>query len=138
MKKLLLLSYTLLIGLVSISQTTVTTVGFNSCYWNDTTQRFDIECQYRYLSESKFSFNECDTIFTQTTPEMSSTYYIDSTDHKVDYDRQVWVYYVTSGMGNRYVYFFDIKNDEIRFLPWDGSYIVYAKIKNIWDNPPSK
>ena len=48
MSKLLLLC-TVLIGLTSAAQTTVTTIGFNSCYWNDSTQRFDIECQYRYL-----------------------------------------------------------------------------------------
>ena len=138
MSKLLLLLCTVLIGLTSTAQTTVTTIGFNSCYWNDSTQRFDIECQYRYLSASKFSFNEGVTMITHTTSEMTSTYYIDSTDHRLDYDRQLWVYYVTSDVGNRYAYFFDIKNDEVRALPWDGSYIIYAQIKNVWDDTPSK
>jgi hypothetical protein len=45
---------------------------------------------------------------------MKSTYYVTSSEY--DNEKEVWSYYVTSDVGNKYLYIFDPKNKEIRTL----------------------
>ena len=135
MKKLLLLC-TVLIRLTSTSQITITTEGFEACGWNTETEKYDYDCFSDDKESSRFTFNKDVTMFVHTTPEMTSTYYIDSTDHQLEEERGLWVYFVTSDVGNRYLYFFDLKYSEVRAIPFNGSYIITATIKQLWDDTP--
>jgi hypothetical protein len=53
-------------------------------------------------------------MFTDTTENIKSTYYV----NKKEYDEvnDVYTYEVTSDVGNKYYYIFDPKNKEIRVL----------------------
>jgi len=58
--------------------------------------------------------NESETMFTHTIETMKSTYYVNSSEY--DETNKVWLYEVTSDVGNKYTYIFDIKNMQIRAL----------------------
>ncbi|MGB9701261.1 MAG: hypothetical protein ACPL1A_00890 [Candidatus Kapaibacteriota bacterium] len=92
------------------------------CDWNEKTQKFETKCD-GYEESSLFVMNKNETMFTHTTPEMKSTYYVD----KKEYDEQndVYTYDVTSDVGNKYFYIFDVKNKEIRAVfEQDGKTIL--------------
>lgn len=92
------------------------------CDWNEKTQKFETKCD-GYEESSLFVMNKSETMFTHTTPEMKSTYYVD----KKEYDEQndVYTYDVTSDVGNKYFYIFDVKNKEIRAVfEQDGKTIL--------------
>jgi hypothetical protein len=56
--------------------------------------------------------NEAETMFTHTIESMKSTYYVSSKEY--DAENDVYTYFVTSDVGNKYYYVFDPKNKEIR------------------------
>lgn len=58
--------------------------------------------------------NEAETMFTHTTETMKSSYYVTGREYDSEYD--VYTYLVTSDVGNKYYYIFDLKNKEIRAL----------------------
>ena len=121
----------LLMGvLVGQAQITLTTEGSGVCYWNEETEHFDKECRFNEETVTKFWFNYGETVLVHTTSEMKSTYYVDSTDHKEDKD--LYIYYVTSDVGNKYVYYFDIANYEIRTMTMTGEYLIVNFIKGIF------
>jgi hypothetical protein len=69
--------------------------------------------------------NKDETMFTHTIESMKSTYYVTSSEY--DKEKEVWSYYVTSDVGNKYLYIFDPKNKEIRALyVKDGKSILIA------------
>lgn len=82
------------------------------CDWNDSTQKFD-NCR-GYEEASLFTMNKAETIFTHTTDEVKSTYYIKSSEH--DKQKEIWTYLVTSDVGNEYICVFDPKNKVIKFV----------------------
>jgi hypothetical protein len=58
--------------------------------------------------------NENETLFKHTTETISSTYYVQSKEY--DKKNDVYTYFVTSDVGNKYYYVFDLKNKEIKAL----------------------
>ena len=97
------------------------------CYWNSTSKEYT-NCSG---SESNclFAFNKEFTMFTHTTEEMKSTYYITSSEY--DQSKEIWFYYTTSDVGNKYLFIVDPKNKQIRTLPLKegADYIIAYTIK---------
>ena len=82
------------------------------CSWNDYKQKYE-NCK-GYEESSIFVMNQAETMFTHTTETMKSSYYVNSSEYDSEYD--VYTYFVTSDVGNKYYYIFDLKNKEIRVL----------------------
>lgn len=127
--------------LIAAFQLALVSIGFSqtyfSCYyrqiceWNDFTEDFDI-CE-GYDEQSMFKMNAEETMFIHTTETIRSSYYINSTEY--DTERELWVYDVTSDVGNNYMYIFDPNNDEIRVLIFaeDGSSsLIRFYVKSMW------
>mgnify|MGYP001209334983 CR=1 FL=1 len=88
-----------------------------TCEWNNQKKTFD-NCK-GYEESSLFVMNKTETMFTHTTEDMKSTYYVDKKTY--DEDNKVWLYTVTSDIGNKYLFAFDPKNKEIRALVLDSN-----------------
>ncbi len=94
------------------AQTSFTCSHRENCKWNVTTEEFD-DCD-RYEDPSMFVLNADETMFTHTTESIKSTYYVNERNY--DSEAELWLYSVTSDVGNKYIYAFDPKNKEIRAL----------------------
>ena len=108
----------LMVAFLAMTFTAKAQVSFScwhreSCAWNDELDNFETECT-GYDEASLFVMNEAETMFTHTTENIKSTYYV----NKKEYDEvnDVYTYEVTSDVGNKYYYIFDPKNKEIRVL----------------------
>ncbi|MBU3676607.1 MAG: hypothetical protein FGM54_05420 [Chitinophagaceae bacterium] len=113
MKKLLLLIFVFIFHSVVVSaQTSFSCTYRQYCKWNKYLEKFE-DCQ-GYEESSLFVMNKNETMFTHTIETMKSTYYVNSSEY--DKEKDVWSYYVTSDVGNKYLYVFDPKNLEIRVL----------------------
>ncbi|MDC1395640.1 hypothetical protein N8368_03940 [Bacteroidia bacterium] len=99
-----------------LAQVSISCRAREYCNWNSDDEKFE-DCSGREES-SLFVLNENRTLFTHTTETMSSTYYIQDVEH--DKENDLYLYKVISDVGNKYLYVFDIKNDEIRALPLNG------------------
>ncbi len=82
------------------------------CNWNEDIEEFE-NCE-GHEENSLFKMNSDETMFTHTTEEMQSTYYVNSSEY--DSENDVYTYTVSSDAGNEYFYIFDIKNKEIRVV----------------------
>lgn len=131
MKKLLLLC-TVLIGLASTAQVTVTTMTASYCGWNEDTKKFDVDCSFTAEHSARIAFNKAETMFVHTTAAITSTYYVNYIDHQLEEDRDLYVYHVTSDVGNDYVYYVDVKYNELRVMAGDGSYLLMYRIKSVF------
>ncbi len=100
------------------------------CQWNENLKKFQ-NCN-GYDASSMFSFNEKETMFTHTTSEMTSTYYITKSSYNEELD--IFTYDVVSDVGNDYVYVVDMKNKEIRalFHTEGKTYMVIFVIKSMF------
>jgi hypothetical protein len=111
MKKILLLGFTLMMISLTISaQTFFSSYKETYTFWDEKKSEF-----VQYSEEnvnSMFELNDTETMFTHTTPSMSSTYYIKG--REFDYEKEVWTYKVLSDVGNKYIYVFDPKHNQIR------------------------
>ena len=83
------------------------------CDWNEATQNYEDNCR-GYDEASLFVMNESETMFTHTTENIKSTYYVKEREY--DEENDVWTYNVTSDVGNEYYYIFDPNNKEIRVV----------------------
>lgn len=83
------------------------------CDWNDALEEFESDCR-GYDEASLFVMNEDETMFTHTTENIKSTYYVKEREY--DAKNDVYTYDVVSDAGNKYYYIFDPKNKEIRVL----------------------
>lgn len=87
------------------------------CSWNNYTERFG-DCN-GYEESSLFVMNDSETMFTHTIESMKSTYYVTSREY--DAENEVYTYFVTSDVGNKYYYVFDPKNKEVRAMYTDDN-----------------
>tara|TARA_B110000285_G_scaffold207369_1_gene246694 strand:- start:719 stop:1126 length:408 start_codon:yes stop_codon:yes gene_type:complete len=131
MKNILLIVLVLL-GSIAYAQKTVTTIDSQICYWNDSAKEFTDSCRYKEENPARLSFNDEETMFIHTTFTMTSTYYVTGTDHKKEEDGEVYIYFTTSDVGNKYIVFIDLEYNEVRFMPADGSYIISSIIKRVF------
>ena len=80
-----------------------------------------------------FEFNAEFTMFTHTTPSMTSSYLIKETLYDEESDQ--YEFDVVSDVGNKYVCILDIEQDNIRFIGNIGessSWLVRHSIKKLW------
>lgn len=111
-KTVLILTFTVL-GLTSLKAQISFSCNYrNNCFWNKVTEKFG-NCN-GYEESSLFVINKAETMFTHTIESMKSTYYVTSNEY--DEEKKVWTYYVTSDVGNKYMFVFDPKNKQIRAL----------------------
>jgi len=82
------------------------------CKWDNYKKEYNNCNGYEY--NSLFRVNKAETMFVHTTEEMTSSYYVKSSQYNEEYD--VHNFFVTSDVGNEYLYIFDLKNKEIRVL----------------------
>ena len=87
------------------------------CSWNEYTEKFG-NCE-GYEESSLFVMNDGETMFTHTIETMKSTYYVTSKEY--DAKNDVYTYFATSDVGNKYYYIFDPKNKEVRALYTDDN-----------------
>ncbi len=111
MKQLILLFALVTLGFTNAkAQTSFSCMHREYCYWNEKTEKYE-NCE-GYDESSLFVMNDAETMFTHTIETMKSTYYVDSKEY--DSKNDVYTYNVTSDVGNKYFYIYDVKNKEIR------------------------
>tara|TARA_R110001592_G_scaffold290574_4_gene559766 strand:+ start:1886 stop:2278 length:393 start_codon:yes stop_codon:yes gene_type:complete len=127
MKKILTIVALLFLGMVGVAQLRVYTAEYEICFRDDVTGLYS-DCRYDTNFISGFVFNELKTSFEHSTynNNLTSTYYIDSTINEVEQD----VYYTASDQGNKYLFIFNYKEEEVVYIyPIDGSYSIATRIK---------
>jgi hypothetical protein len=99
--------------------------------YNERTKEYDL------LGENKdeltfFEFNKGFTMFKHTTPTITSSYIINSSNNDKENNR--WEFDIQSDVGNKYTMILDVANDNIRFIyVSDGSVkLVQHHIKKLW------
>ena len=117
---------------ISFSQTSFSTNYKEQCDWNQYTSNWETSCVGDDAS-SLFVMNSDETMFTHTTESMKSTYYVDS---KESGDDGIFTYRVTSDVGNKYYYVFDMKAKEVKAASTRGEesewYMVRWYVKAIF------
>ncbi len=127
----------LLAGVIH-AQTTlhISTDYKQTCYWNDTKGTFE-NCGTNDEFPSMFTLNADQTIFTHTTSDIKSSYYVKDKEYKSEYDS--YVYNVTSDVGNKYMFIIDLKNKLVKILSSGHTnssedYLLKFSIKNSWND----
>ena len=110
--KRLLLVLALLCAQGLMAQTSYSCTARIYCFWSEVDEGFS-DCADLQEESSLFVMNKGRTMFTHTTEEIKSTYYVESSELL---DSGLRVYYVVSDVGNHYMYAFDSENKEIRCL----------------------
>ena len=111
MKQTIIILTFALFGITNLSaQTSFSCTYREYCYWNETTKKYE-NCE-GYEESSLFVMNKAETMFTHTIESLKSTYYVESKEYDEEYD--VYTYFVTSDVGNKYYYIFDPKNKEVK------------------------
>lgn len=100
--------------------------------WDNISETFVFVEDAGYDESSLFEINQAETMFSHTTPTMTSAYYIREKEY--DEELEVYTYQVKSDVGNSYTYFFDIKNEQVRALidNDDEAIMVVFTVKKIW------
>ncbi|MCX6159194.1 MAG: hypothetical protein NTY74_14535 [Ignavibacteriae bacterium] len=113
MKKLIIVIAFILICVTNIrAQVSFSCYYREYCKWNEYSKEFE-DCK-GFEESSLFVMNKGETMFTHTIETMKSTYYVNEREY--NNEKEVWTYYVTSDVGNKYYYVFDPKNKEVRAL----------------------
>jgi hypothetical protein len=121
----------LLISAISSSaQVTVNCDYKQFCYWNNQTENFD-SCN-GYEDNILIELNKAETIITRIDQIMKSTYFISKKDFYKD--KNIWVFYTKSDLGNDCIFYFDPKNNQIRavYMVNGKSMLIVYRIKNIF------
>ena len=103
-------------------------------YWNPNTSKFDKSDGNNEFS-SMFTLNGDETIFTHTTNDIKSSYYV--TKKKYMDGCSCYSYEVTSDVGNKYTFFVDLPKDMIKIMSIGHSdehddYLIIFTIKSHW------
>ena len=80
--------------------------------YNQVTEEF--EYQHGYDENSLYKINSQWTMFEHTTPSISSSYYVSSSEY--DEEENLLVMNVVSDVGNKYLYSFDMGEKKVRIL----------------------
>ncbi len=131
MKKTSLL-FIFIFGFISYysAQTSYSCYYREYCDWNVYAEKFE-ECQ-GYEEASLFTISDNETMFSHAIESMKSTYFV--TEKENDWEKNLTTYYVTSDVGNKYIYIFDPENKEIRVLisDEDGTRLLRFYVKAIF------
>ncbi len=120
----------ILISSCAGAQTSFSCYHREDCGWNEVNQKFDI-CEGRD-EYSLFYINEQETIITHTTYEQKSAYYVDGKEYNDS--KKLWMYEVTSDVGNKYIFAFDPRNAEVRcvFKKDEETFLVRFYVKAVF------
>ena len=113
MKHTIIVLFSFFFGFQAIAQTMYFSTNYVTyCNWNNETKKFE-DCSGKAES-TLFRLNKEATMFYHTTEQMSSAYYISKSSYDKEYD--LWEYHVKSDVGNEYIFYIDLKNEQIRIL----------------------
>lgn len=98
--------------------------------YNEATE--DFEYQNGYDENSLYKINSQWTMFDHTTPSISSSYYVSSSEYNEE--ENVLVMNVVSDVGNKYLYSFDFGENKVRILfnDGDGLQLIVFTVKKFW------
>ena len=89
-----------------------------TCYWDNLKEWNN--CSNKEYN-SLFTFNKDVTMITHTTSKLKSVYYIkDIENNQEDSEDLLFKYEVVSDVGNEYLMYFDLSNEQIRILSFKG------------------
>ena len=95
------------------AQTTFSCTYRQYCYWDESTKNY-LNCK-GFEESSIFVIDKEEKIFTYEVQGMKSYYIIKEKEYEKKTD--TWTYKATSAEGNKFIYTFDPRNKEIRFVP---------------------
>jgi hypothetical protein len=127
MKKITLLLLLTLFSFTIKSQISVSCSYRETCYWNSSTQAFDI-CS-GYSEKGLFEVNKRETMIIHTINNITSTYYVKRSSYDEEYKSSVFE--VVSDVGNYYTFIFDAKNQLVKILRQDDTLIMFY-IKSVF------
>lgn len=127
MKKITLLLILTLLSFKIKSQISVSCSYRETCYWNSSTQAFDI-CS-GYVERGLFEVNDRETMIVHTIENITSTYYVKRSSYDEVYKSSVFE--VVSDVGNHYTFIFDAKNQLVKILRQDNILIMFY-IKSVF------
>jgi len=114
MKKIILIAI-LMMCASTFAQVTYSTDYRQECVYNQYSEEYD-QCDELTTYVSRFVFAPNGKLFTHTTSDIESTYYV--TESQYDYEDDLLLLAVKSDVGNTYLYSF----------PKDGTYVVAMKV----------
>ena len=130
--KFFFLFLSMMVSYILKSQTALFSTDYQEyCIWNDSTSHFE-NCQGADES-TLFTLNKTKTQFIHTTDQSKSAYFIDSWNY--DQPNDVYIYKVTSDVGNKYTFVIDLHHYQIRILGIDAyghPYMLKHYIKKYW------
>lgn len=133
MKSITTLCALILIGVSAISQQlNISTEGVEFYDWNEA------GTEWVYASEnleevSLFAFNEDMTLIKHTTASIQSSFYISDSWQNED-GENIFYFFVTSDVGNKYLMIVDYVNKNVRFVNNERSRMSKWITKKAWIN----
>ncbi|MDO4216805.1 MAG: hypothetical protein Q4D03_01365 [Bacteroidales bacterium] len=130
MKKIIIALILISLGYSTMAQAYFSCTQRSVFVYNETTESYDL--MQSYEETSLFELNENLTMFTHTTPNMKSTYYIK--DQEYDEESSIYLFDVVSDVGNKYTYIFDLENKVIKVVFEDDNEIrmLLFTVKHMW------
>jgi hypothetical protein len=134
--KTIILSCVMAVLTVAVQAQTmhISTSSKQTCYWNESTQKFD-KCGDDAEYVSLFTINPDETVFTHTTNDIKSSYFVSKKTYNSEYDE--FEYDVTSDVGNKYTFFVDLKNNLVKIMSSGhdngaDDYLISFTVKKSW------
>ena len=122
-----LLFLTILFSLNVKSQMSVSCYYRETCLWTSSSKAFDI-CD-GYNEKGLFEVNKSASMIIHTIENITSTYYVKSSDYDEQYKSSIFE--VVSDVGNHYTFIFDAKNELVKILRKDNTLIMFY-IKSVF------
>ncbi len=94
------------------AQTSFSCTTRQYCYWNENSKIYQ-NCK-GYEENSLFVVSKDETSFTHEIGSMKTNFIIN--ERQYDKENDTWTYQVTATEGTKFVYTFDPRNQEIRFV----------------------
>lgn len=116
-------------GQLAYTQVYISTNKTEFCTYNERTEKFD-NCK-DWEENTMFEVNAEETMFTHTTNDISSAYYVK--DKSEEDGMILWT--VVSDVGNKYVYVFDFENEMVSVVGNSddaGQFMKTYFIKRAW------
>ena len=130
MKQLLFIAILSVFSFISAAQTRISCKSRETCCWNVDSEQFDI-CSDAVFDNSLFVMNENEDMLVHKTSDMTSTYYVTTSESEEDYI----TYEVVSDVGNEYTVIFDVQRMLVKFMGTDDEgdiYLTMYAIKSVF------
>ena len=122
--------------IICFSQTSFSCHYVEVCAWNSYEESWE-NCTDADKDNSLFVMNSSETMFTHTTTDAESTYYVKEAVYtKEQSDKGFFAYEVISDAGNAYYFIFDMTNKEVKAVSTSGDvddwYLLRWYVKSIF------